>query len=47
MGAGGLARPVAAVAALTALLLLWPTAATRAFDPSALWNLRRLLRGGV
>ncbi len=39
MGAGGIARPVAVVAALTALLLLWPTAATRAFDPSALWNI--------
>jgi CDP-diacylglycerol pyrophosphatase len=38
MSAYGIARPVLAIAALATLLLLWPTGATRAFDPSALWN---------
>jgi CDP-diacylglycerol pyrophosphatase len=39
MSVYGVARPVVAIAALAALLLLWPTAATHAFDPSALWNI--------
>jgi CDP-diacylglycerol pyrophosphatase len=38
MSAYRIARPVLAIAALAALLVLWPTAATLAFDPSALWN---------
>jgi CDP-diacylglycerol pyrophosphatase len=39
VGIHGVVRPAAAVAAVAAVLLLWPTAATRAFDPSALWNI--------
>ncbi len=39
MSAYRITRPVVAIAPLAALLLLWPVAETRAFDPSALWNI--------
>jgi CDP-diacylglycerol pyrophosphatase len=39
MSAYGIARPVVATTVLATLLLLWPTATTHAFDPSALWNI--------
>lgn len=39
MRTGGIVRSIATAAALAAVPLLWPTDASRAFDPSALWKL--------